>query len=62
LNQGEGINVIDFINENIGWIAGNRSMFKTEDGASKTVLIRWGGIPLRLHAVFNTKGLKQVKL
>jgi len=43
LNEGldRRVNTIDFVNENVGWIAGNRTLFKTEDGGDF-----WNPIPI----------------
>ena len=32
LNEGKYVRTIDFVNEDIGWMAGNGTLLKTEDG------------------------------
>ena len=41
LNEGGNFRIIDFINEDIGWIGGGRTLLKTEDGGET-----WHSLPI----------------
>ena len=41
LNEGGSFETIDFVNENVGWIGGNGTLLKTEDGGET-----WNPLPL----------------
>ena len=41
LNEGGDFNAIDFVNEQVGWVAGKGTLLKTEDGGET-----WNSLPL----------------